>query len=222
MKKATLQHTLLNAIYRGEYSYTKHNFKNVISLCRMSKPWKLATNKFSISVSNTYDTKIMFQPSSFDSKTVYLVDIHRIGMKPADNHDSGLHCNVLVSDNDTVHRFDPYESSFVPDTVRMQKALDVLFSKHVPGYIKKPVQTFGPQMLTASAMYKKHNEEYCLPWCLAFAQSVSQTNSFVKAYDHMLNSFHLAIPRNERDAFKKCPQFLKAMRTFTKPIVNIR
>jgi len=164
------------------------------------------------------------------STCLYLVDVER-KLSKKDNHDSGLHVNLIWLDNrrKIMYRFDPYYARVIPDSLAMQEALDELVQKSLlpKGYEYKTLNIqlfpFGPQLLDSSATEARAEacgkEEFCVPWCMILVKTIlehvlhKKSTDIDASFEATMKQLKLPIPKTETEARKMSDKYYNAMRT---------
>ena len=174
---------------------------------------------------------------TFEPCTVYLIDVDR--NCDDDHHEKGLHSNVLVCDSTRIlHRFEPYYAQTVPQTITLQKALDMFLLDffHKQNLVYKPmleddvIKTcpFGPQVLDSSASERNDSEHYCLVWCCAFVCYLVATGcnkdqvqtGLAGWLTGLAKSLGLEIPKTETQALAVSKSYLERIRQYGRDIVH--
>ena len=167
----------------------------------------------------------------FEPHSVYIIDVER-NCKDG-HHKNGVHCNVLVYDMGVIHRFEPYYAQTVPETIKLQKALDTfLLDFFCARKLKyRPMLQdarkkcpYGPQILDSSVAKREDFEHYCMVWCCAFVcylvvncdHIVSVTSVFIG----LAKSWNLKIPKDHNKALEVSNSYLAAIRRYGQTIFN--
>ena len=110
-------------------TFTYPTNKAMSSKMQMSPPWRIHAESIGCveveRIGKKYVATVTVAhratPTNHD---IYFLDVDRVGMPEHDNHASGAHSNLLLCYGGECVRVDPYYAESVPDTLRMQRAID--------------------------------------------------------------------------------------------------